>query len=270
MTGCGGLGSAIQMNRREYSFVSRLKIYKDKEALYLCLIEFGQFSHETALRRRKFAYAIRMVTIELRTHSASFTRTLACTCAISFVLVAASCAPNAASATSAVATPTTTPASAAAGSLASPAVCPVPRAPTSVSSADRGTQPYDRDVWQTLLYHHAKIRRTVTMIDNGVSAVTESDDPAVATLIKDHALAMRDRMVEGRQVRVWDPVFKELFARHTHVKLAVELTEKGVRIVETGDDAETVRLLRSHASGVSDFVRVGSAAAQRETPYIND
>ena len=54
------------------------------------------------------------------------------------------------------------------------------------------------------------------------------------------------------------------------MKLSVELTEKGVRIVETGDDPETVRLLRSHASGVTDFVRVGSAAAQRETPYVND
>ena len=184
-----------------------------------------------------------------------------------FVFVAASCAPHAASATSAGAAPTAMLPSAATGSLAA---CPVPRAPTSVSSADRGTLPYDRDVWQTLLYYHAKIHRTVTIIANGVSATTESDDPAVATLIKDHALAMQGRMVEGLQVRTWDPVFKELFARHEHVKLSVELTEKGVRIVETGDDPETVRLLRSHASGVTDFVRLGGAAAQRETPYVND
>lgn len=186
---------------------------------------------------------------------------------MSLVLAAASCAPHAASTTSAVAAPTATLTSATPGSLAA---CPVPRAPTSVSSADRGTVPYDRDVWQTLLYHHAKIQRTVTIIENGVAATTESDDPAVATLIKDHTLAMQTRMVEGLQVRTWDPVFKELFARHEHVKLTVELTEKGVRIVETGDDPETVRLLRSHASGVTDFVRVGSAAAQRETPYVND
>jgi len=186
---------------------------------------------------------------------------------MSFVLAAASCAPRAVSSTAAVAAPTATSTSAAAGSLA---VCPVPRAPTSVSSADRGTVPYDRDVWQTLLYHHAKIQRTVTIIENGVAATTESDDPAVATLIKDHTLAMQTRMVEGLQVRTWDPVFKELFARHEHVKLSVELTEKGVRIVETGDDPETVRLLRSHASGVTDFVRLGGAAAQRETPYVND
>ena len=193
-----------------------------------------------------------------------------CLCATVSIV---SCAPRETHTVDAAVVPTSTSASMGATSLSSstsPAVCPVPRAPTSVSSADRGTQAYDRDVWQTLLYHHAKIRRSVTLIDKGVSAVTESDDPAVATLIKDHALAMRERMVEGRQVRVWDPVFKELFARHEHVKLVVELTEKGVRIVETGDDPETVRLLRSHASGVTDFVRLGSAAAQRETPYVND
>jgi hypothetical protein len=34
-TGCEGIGSAVQMNRREYSFVSMLKIYKDKEALFI-------------------------------------------------------------------------------------------------------------------------------------------------------------------------------------------------------------------------------------------
>jgi hypothetical protein len=35
ITGCEGIGSVIQMNCREYSFVSMLKIYKDKEALFI-------------------------------------------------------------------------------------------------------------------------------------------------------------------------------------------------------------------------------------------
>jgi len=34
ITGCEGIGSAIQMNRREYSFLSMLKIYKYKGALF--------------------------------------------------------------------------------------------------------------------------------------------------------------------------------------------------------------------------------------------
>ena len=147
---------------------------------------------------------------------------------------------------------------------------PVPRAPSSVSTADPGTHAYDRDVWQTLLYHHGKIRRTVTALPDGLAAVTESDDPAVATLIKDHALAMQVRMTEGQAIRTWDPVFKELFERHDKVKLAVMLTEKGVSITETTADPETLKLLRAHSAGVTDMVREGSRASQRETPRVAD
>ena len=147
---------------------------------------------------------------------------------------------------------------------------PVPRAPRSVSTADPGTHAYDRDVWQTLLYHHGKIRRTVTALPDGLAAVTESDEPAVATLIKDHALAMQVRMTEGLAIRTWDPVFKELFERHDKVKLAVQLTEKGVSITETTADPETLKLLRAHSAGITDMVREGSRASQRETPRVAD
>ena len=145
---------------------------------------------------------------------------------------------------------------------------PIPLAPTSVTTADPGTHAYDRDVWQTLLYHHGKIRRTVTALPDGLAAVTESDDPAVATLIKDHALAMQVRMTEGLAIRTWDPVFKELFERHDKVKLAVMLTEKGVSITETTADPETLKLLRAHSAGITDMVREGSRASQRETPRV--
>jgi hypothetical protein len=148
--------------------------------------------------------------------------------------------------------------------------CPIPRAPSAVTTADPGTRAYDRDVWQTLLYHHDKIRREVKRLPNGLAAVTESDDPAVAALIKDHTLAMKDRMESGARVRAWDPVFRELFDRHAKVKLEVVLTEKGVSIIETTDDPETLRLLKSHSAGVTDMVREGGRASQRETPFVND
>jgi hypothetical protein len=103
---------------------------------------------------------------------------------------------------------------------------PIPRAPTEVTTADPGTHAYDRDVWQTLLYHHDKIRREVKRLPNGLAAVTESDDPAIATLIKDHTLAMKDRMESGARVRTWDPVFRELFDRHAKVKLEVAVGDE--------------------------------------------
>lgn len=147
---------------------------------------------------------------------------------------------------------------------------PPPRAPLEVSEAEPGTLDYDRDVWQTLLHHHASIRRTVTRLPNGLAAVTESDDPAIARLIQDHALAMKQRMTTGARVRIWDPVFVELFDRHDKVRLDVTLTPRGVSIHETTDDPATLRLMRSHAAGVSDMVREGSAASQRPTPFVEE
>lgn len=130
-----------------------------------------------------------------------------------------------------------------------------------------GTLAYDKSVWISLLHDHQKIRREVHHIDNGVEAVTESDDPDVAARIIDHAKAMQLRMKHGSQVRVWDPVFVDLFDNHDKISLEVTPTAKGVRIRETSDDPKVVELLRAHAVGVTDFVNEGTAASQRETPY---
>jgi protein tyrosine phosphatase (PTP) superfamily phosphohydrolase (DUF442 family) len=130
----------------------------------------------------------------------------------------------------------------------------------------------DRDVWQQLLTDHAKIYRTVVHRQDGdrgiVEARTESDDPVVAARIKHHAVAMQNRMKAGAQVRVWDEVFEELFKRHDLVTLELTMTEKGVTIVESSTDPETIALLRSHAMGVSDFIREGHEAGARATPRL--
>ncbi len=124
----------------------------------------------------------------------------------------------------------------------------------------------DRDMWQELLGANTKIRRTVRHTESGVEAVTESDDPAVAAKIIEHAKAMQARMKVSAQVRVWDPVFAELFKKHGAVTIEVTPTEKGVKIGESSADPEAVVLLRSHAMGVSEFVREGHAAGRRPTP----
>ena len=128
----------------------------------------------------------------------------------------------------------------------------------------------DRDGWQQLLSDHAAIRRTLVHSEKDgrgiVEATTESDDPIVAARIIEHAKAMQARMKVGAQVRVWDPVFAELFKKHGAVTIDVTPTDKGVKIVESSADPEAVALLRSHAMGVSEFVREGHKAAPRQTP----
>lgn len=147
-----------------------------------------------------------------------------------------------------------------------------PAAPTSPAAAD----PYpnvnsvavDRDMWQQLIANHEKLRRTVIFTPTGVEATTESDDPAMIALIQQHAHAMHERMKVGAQVRVWDPVFADLFARYRSVTLAITDIPTGVSIVENATDNETTALLWSHAAGVSDFIRFGGKAGGAVTPRI--
>lgn len=140
-----------------------------------------------------------------------------------------------------------------------------PATQASAKKAAPGTLEYDKNLWHQLLTEHANIRRTVKHTSNGVEALTESDDPATAAKITEHAKAMQARMKSGSRVRVWDPVFAELFAKHGAVKIEVTPTAKGVKIVESSDDPEAVALLRSHAMGVSTFVREGFASSPNET-----
>lgn len=150
--------------------------------------------------------------------------------------------------------------------------------PVRANGAATASDPYanvntvakDRDVWQQLLSDHAAIRRTLVHSEKDgrgiVEATTESDDPIVAARIIEHAKAMQARMKVGAQVRVWDPVFGELFKKHGAVTIDVTPTDKGVKIVESSADPEAVAILRSHAMGVSEFVREGHAAGRRPTP----
>lgn len=138
----------------------------------------------------------------------------------------------------------------------------------SEAQAEPGTRAYDMNIWHSLLRDHTKLRRTVRHLPNGVEALTESDDPDVAARIINHAHAMQARMASGSMVRGWDPVFSDLFASHDRVHLDVSPTSRGVRIVETSDDLQVVALLRSHAMGVSEFIRAGFDAAPKETPRL--
>ncbi|HLP85074.1 MAG TPA: sulfur transferase domain-containing protein [Phycisphaerales bacterium] len=126
----------------------------------------------------------------------------------------------------------------------------------------------DRDMWQQLIANHHKLRRSVTFTPTGVEATTESDDPAMIALIQQHAHAMHERMKVGAQVRVWDPVFADLFARYQSVSLTITDIPTGVTIVENATDNETTALLWSHAAGVSDFIRFGGKAGGAVTSRI--
>jgi hypothetical protein len=55
----------------------------------------------------------------------------------------------------------------------------------------------DMDLVHDLVMNHARIKRTVTNLPNGIRTVTESDDPKVAQAIKAHVASMMARMAMG-------------------------------------------------------------------------
>jgi hypothetical protein len=109
---------------------------------------------------------------------------------------------------------------------------------------------------------HDRITRTVTNLPDGIRTVTESDDPQIAQLIKEHVGGMMARVGKGDDpgLPIESPALHAIFRDKDKIHTSVETTAKGIVAVQTSTDAKTVAALQQHASEVSDFVRVGMAA----------
>lgn len=122
----------------------------------------------------------------------------------------------------------------------------------------------DMEVFHQLLDHGAKIRRQVTRRPDGVEAVTESDDPALARAIQTHVSSMSARVKEARPIHQRDPLFREVFAHAARITMTYESTATGVRVVETSTDPYVVKLIQAHADVVSAFIAHGRAEAMKD------
>jgi YHS domain-containing protein len=130
-------------------------------------------------------------------------------------------------------------------------------------------QQQDMRTIHALFDSHARIQRTVKNIPGGVEAVTESEDKAVRDLIVEHTWAMKSRLEKKQVIRGWDPLFRALFEHSEKIKLDVTPTAKGVKVIETSADPYVVKLIQSHAAGVSEFTAQGLAVMHKEHPLPN-
>ena len=124
----------------------------------------------------------------------------------------------------------------------------------------------DHQVFQFLLRNHKQIRRTVRELPNGVETLTESDVPEVADKIKEHVEWMEYRIENANPIRMRDPLFAELFKHTEKIKMVHEVTDNGVRVIETSADAYVAKLIKAHAKVVSGFVERGFAEAMKNHP----
>ena len=118
-----------------------------------------------------------------------------------------------------------------------------------------------------LLDQHQLIQRDVKEIPGGVETTTTSTTPAVADLIRSHTRQMKQRLESGQPIRMWDPLFVELFRHPDQIKMVVTDIPGGVRVMETSNDPQVTLLIRQHANrGVSEFVADGYARVHEPTP----
>lgn len=113
-----------------------------------------------------------------------------------------------------------------------------------------------------LVMNHDKLRRTVTVLPNGIRTLTESDDSTMAQQIKAHVAATGELVARGLDpdLPMSTPALHGVLRNGTRITRSTEETAKGVIVTETSADSATVALLHAHAAEVTDLVNRGMAA----------
>ncbi len=104
-----------------------------------------------------------------------------------------------------------------------------------------------------------KIKRTVTNFPDGAEAVTESDDPAIASMLKEHVPAMEDRVMNDNPLppMTFHPIFIELIKHADDYTLTYEETDKGMKVKYQSDEPYVVMLVQEHAKLIGRFIKNG-------------
>ena len=110
-----------------------------------------------------------------------------------------------------------------------------------------------------LFQKHNEISRLVENIPNGIITVTETDNEELRSSIVDHVTMMVTRLQEEKnpQVIIQSPTLHEIFEYYDEIETEIELTEKGISIIQTSENEVVVALLQQHAAEISDMVDRG-------------
>lgn len=127
---------------------------------------------------------------------------------------------------------------------------------------ERGMSDEEHSAIFDLLGGHEAIARTVEEVPGGVRTTTTTTKPELVETLRTHVRQMARRLEQGRPVRMWDPVFRGVFAHADEIKVATKDIAGGIEVTETSTNPSVVTLIRAHAAKVSDFVARGHAAAR--------
>jgi hypothetical protein len=113
-----------------------------------------------------------------------------------------------------------------------------------------------------LFMNHDRITRTVTNRPDGIRTVTESADPRIAQLIKEHVASSNKQVESGKDpgLPMESAALHAIFEHYDTIRTTVETTATGVIVTQTSSDPKAVAALQQHASEVTIFVKDGMAA----------
>jgi hypothetical protein len=109
---------------------------------------------------------------------------------------------------------------------------------------------------------HEQLTRSVTLLPDGIRAVTESSDPRLAQLIKDHVTVSNAQVATGVDpgLPMESDALRSIFAYHDQIRTTVQQTPAGVVVTQTSSNPQAVAALQQHAAEVTTFVTEGMAA----------
>ena len=109
---------------------------------------------------------------------------------------------------------------------------------------------------------HKGIERNVTNISNGIITATEAKDEMLREAIVSHVSMMVTRLQEGKnpEVIIQSPTLDALFEVYVEIDTEIELTDMGVKVIQTSANPKVVKLLQTHAAEVSDMSERGMQA----------
>ena len=110
-----------------------------------------------------------------------------------------------------------------------------------------------------LVVNNERISRNVTNLPNGIRTVTESNDPRLARLIKEHVVSMdqRVRRADDPGLPMESAALHAIFLGKDRIATTIDTTAKGIVVVQTSNDSALVAALQQHAAEVTDLVKRG-------------
>jgi len=103
------------------------------------------------------------------------------------------------------------------------------------------------------------IERSVDNLPNGIHSITKAKTPELHQVLVSHVIGMISRVEQKNDPKVFiqSPTLDIFFLRSEAIKTKIDVTEKGIEVIQTSDDPEVVKALHAHAAEVSDMVERG-------------